>query len=264
MENFVLQSIYERPSSRRATYDHRISHAFIYKISGESLYRFPGKTITLRQGDILFIPQGESFSVESLPAQDSRYLVVNFTGTPFRSHPELFSYAALPAGYDTLKRLYRAWTFRTSPQQYYLSISLFYTLLASLTSLSDLHYHTASQKALIRESCEYLETHIFDSTLSVGQLITISGLSGTYFRKIFTAVCGTSPQKYIESKRLTQAKAIFDSGDFHSVQEVAESVGYTDPLYFGKLFRKQYGVPPSRYLKSQADPNLRSPMHTAK
>ena len=43
MENFVLQSIYERPSSRRAVYERRVSHAFIYKISGESLYRFSGK-----------------------------------------------------------------------------------------------------------------------------------------------------------------------------------------------------------------------------
>ncbi|MBQ8276162.1 MAG: helix-turn-helix domain-containing protein [Clostridia bacterium] len=252
MENFILQSIYERPSSLHAVYHNRASHAFIYKINGESLYRFSGRTITLRQGNILFIPQGESFSVESLCSDESRYLVINFTGTPFRSRPELFPYTSMPAGYDTLKQLYRTWAFRSAPQQYYRCISHFYSLLASLASLSELHYQTASQKALIRESCDYLEAHIFDSSLTVGKLIDISGLSGTYFRKIFSGVCGMSPQKYIESKRLTQAKAIFDSRDFSSVREVAESVGYADPLYFGKLFRKQYGVPPSEYLRSLA------------
>ena len=127
-----------------------------------------------------------------------------------------------------------------------------WTFVLNGRSLSELHYQTASQKALIRESCDYLEAHIFDSSLTVGKLIDISGLSGTYFRKIFSGVCGMSPQKYIESKRLTQAKAIFDSRDFSSVREVAESVGYADPLYFGKLFRKQYGVPPSEYLRSLA------------
>ncbi len=54
-----------------------------------------------------------------------------------------------------------------------------------------------------------------------------------------------APQKYIISKRISDAKAIMDSGEYEKVQEVAAQVGYSDPLYFSKVFKKFYGISPS-------------------
>lgn len=54
-----------------------------------------------------------------------------------------------------------------------------------------------------------------------------------------------NPQDYITAKRLFHAKSILDSGDFDSIREIALSVGYSDPLYFSKVFKKRYGVSPS-------------------
>ncbi len=36
--------------------------------------------------------------------------------------------------------------------------------------------------------------------------------------------------------------------------EVARTVGYADPLYFSRVFRATFGVPPSRYAKGQLRP----------
>ena len=46
-------------------------------------------------------------------------------------------------------------------------------------------------------------------------------------------------------KRVAHAKSIIDSGDFVSVKELALTVGYKDPLYFGKVFKMHYGISPT-------------------
>ena len=71
------------------------------------------------------------------------------------------------------------------------------------------------------------------------------GISGAYFRKIFFSNFGTNPKDYISKKRLSHAKAILDSGNYYTISEVAASVGYSDPLYFSRAFRKKYGISPS-------------------
>ena len=59
----------------------------------------------------------------------------------------------------------------------------------------------------------------------------------------------TSPKEYITSRRVSHAKSIIDSGEFSTVKELALSVGYKDALYFGKVFKKAYGVSPSNLNK---------------
>ena len=54
-----------------------------------------------------------------------------------------------------------------------------------------------------------------------------------------------SPKEYVLSKRISHAKSIIESGDFDTVKKVAAMVGYNDPLYFSKAFKKIYGFSPS-------------------
>lgn len=86
---------------------------------------------------------------------------------------------------------------------------------------------------------------MYDCSLNIHKLHNLCDISDTYFRQIFVSKFGTTPQKYITSRRLSHAKSIIDSGDFHTISEVAASVGFSDPLYFSKVFKKMYGVSPS-------------------
>ena len=70
-----------------------------------------------------------------------------------------------------------------------------------------------------------------------------------FCRQIFTERFGVSPQQYVLTLRIRHARSIIESGDFDTVAEVAETVGYTDPLYFSKAYKKYYGFPPSETFK---------------
>ena len=97
----------------------------------------------------------------------------------------------------------------------------------------------------IRESLNYLEEHIFDPSLTVTKLISLSDISDVSFRSVFKEVMGMSPRQYIISLRMERAKAILESDDSPLVYEVALSVGYADPLYFSRVFKEYFGIAPS-------------------
>ena len=54
-----------------------------------------------------------------------------------------------------------------------------------------------------------------------------------------------TPKQYLVTERILYAKSIIESGDYGSIKEVSEMVGYNDPLYFSKAFKMICGVSPS-------------------
>lgn len=73
-------------------------------------------------------------------------------------------------------------------------------------------------------------------------------MSESRFSHIFKEFTGTTPNKFIEQKRIEAAKDLLLSSAL-SISEVAFAVGYKDPYYFSRVFQKNVGVSPSVFLK---------------
>lgn len=69
-----------------------------------------------------------------------------------------------------------------------------------------------------------------------------------YYRFIdsFTRITGMAPRQYIISIRMSKARELLDNEAF-SVADVAQLVGYENPLYFSRIFKKAVGMPPTEY-----------------
>ena len=122
---------------------------------------------------------------------------------------------------------------------------MFYELLATITAPSPRDYQTTRQKQLLQPGIAHLEQNIFSPDLTVAEIAACCGISEAYFRRIFQRIYNQSPKQYIQTKRLTHARSILESGDFTTIQSVAALVGYEDSLYFSRAFRKKYGYAPS-------------------
>ena len=70
-----------------------------------------------------------------------------------------------------------------------------------------------------------------------------------YISKIFKDNFNTTIQNYIEGLRMNNALNLIESG-ITSVKEMAKFCGYSDPLYFSKIFKKYFGVSPKDYSKN--------------
>lgn len=86
--------------------------------------------------------------------------------------------------------------------------------------------------------------------ISVEEIARYSYLSTTYITKIYKEITGDTPINYLINLRMEKAIEILREGHF-SIQDVAKKVGYDDPYYFSKLFKKKFGVSPLVY-KRQA------------
>lgn len=57
------------------------------------------------------------------------------------------------------------------------------------------------------------------------------------------------PNEYLTRYRINKAAALLKCNNL-SVGEAAYSTGFSDQLYFSRVFKKYKGVPPSRYAES--------------
>ena len=73
-------------------------------------------------------------------------------------------------------------------------------------------------------------------------------MSVSWFIRNFKDYTGSTPAQYLLSLRISNAQSLLESTAYH-VMEIAEIVGYSNPLYFSRLFKKQCGVSPTEYRK---------------
>jgi len=88
-----------------------------------------------------------------------------------------------------------------------------------------------------------------DSSLTVEEMARQAGLSPTHFSRLFSQHTGFSPMEYFIRMKMQRACRFLTLTPL-SVKEVANRLGYDDPYYFSRSFRKIMGVPPRVYRQS--------------
>ena len=71
-------------------------------------------------------------------------------------------------------------------------------------------------------------------------------ISPYYFSKIFKEGTGENFIEYLTNIRIEKAKELLGNSDY-SMKEICVMVGYSDPNYFSRSFKKNVGVTPTEY-----------------
>ena len=85
-----------------------------------------------------------------------------------------------------------------------------------------------------------------DPELSVGKISEISGVTPNYLSRVFKSVKGETCIDFLTNLRMEAAKELLRYSEKKSY-EIAEESGYTNPNYFGALFKKYTGKTPKEY-----------------
>jgi AraC-like DNA-binding protein len=216
-------------------------HGFVYRIKGKVEYYTNGEVITVNAGELVFLPKGSEYVINSY---DSTYTSINFEAKIENPRITLYSLNDYSSARGMFLSFPDIWNFGNQSERYK-CLSEFYDLLSYISRIEHLSEVERGNYRILTPALEFLKGHIFDYDLRVSALHEKCGISDTYFRKIFVSRFGMTPQEYVLKERLTRARLIIEGGDYDSIRAVSESVGYNDPLYFSKAFRKHYGVPPS-------------------
>lgn len=100
--------------------------------------------------------------------------------------------------------------------------------------------------------CRALSDNIGNAEFDVAEYMANSGFATDYVRALFKARYGIPPVKYLQALRVNYAKNLLDMyGDKLKSGETARLCGFSDPLYFSRVFKNQTGMSPREYLRSR-------------
>lgn len=90
-----------------------------------------------------------------------------------------------------------------------------------------------------------LERNSAEADLTLETVARGAGVSGSTLRRLFVEHLKMTPIDYLQSLRLARARDLLAKTSLE-IKEVAARVGYADPLYFSKAFKRRHGVSPSQ------------------
>lgn len=90
----------------------------------------------------------------------------------------------------------------------------------------------------------------YGEDLSLDYLSSFIGVSPTYLCRLFKTAFNCTPVTYIKNVRMERARNLLQGQKNRPVREIAEECGFSDASYFGKIFKKAFGISPDRFRMS--------------
>lgn len=218
-------------------------HCLAYRLIGNArIFPQGKKTLHTMQDDITFVPAKCDFSKQ---AGEGKIIAVHFS-SPCELPDEPLRFASQKTSQfrNKFERLYQVWTQKKPGYEYEAKILLYRIIL----EIEQEYSSSSSTPQYLDDILEYINGNFSNSNLSVAELSQMAGTSDTYFRKLFVAKCGMTPQKYINHLRLTHASELLQSG-YYNISEIASRCGFNNINYFSTFIKKETGLSPVSYRK---------------
>lgn len=96
---------------------------------------------------------------------------------------------------------------------------------------------------------QYLEERISDQDLRIEDMADAVNLGRTVFYGKIKSIVGMAPVDFLRHVRMQRAEDLISRSQM-TIAEVAYAIGFTDPKYFTKCFKKETGMTPTEYRDS--------------
>lgn len=121
----------------------------------------------------------------------------------------------------------------------------FYSITINLSKQINKERTSATNQIVISAK-QYIQENYMLPLLSVEMICEHLHISTAYFSTLFKKETGQSYVAYLTEVRLNKAIELLNQTDYKTYM-IAEKVGYSEPNYFSYVFKKQYGISPSKY-----------------
>lgn len=234
----------ERGASEQKTLLPRGYDSLSIRLCGSALFKTEQGDITVRPGDVLYIPQNATCYQRT---EGETIFAIHFVNYSFdkSNQIEVLTVEDRNALEQIVQALYTAWKEQLQGYRFQ-CISLFYALLYELSAQAKRHTVTYERNKPLLRAIDYIHKNYRNGAISVSQLSKMCALSPTYFRRLFQEIYKTSPSQYILNLKLQYASYLLRSR-LYSIREVSEKSGFGDEKYFSRIFKKNFGISPTKF-----------------
>ena len=223
-----------------------VNELFIY-LEGSGIWTLGDTTFEINKGDIVLIPRDiPRKNYIAIALEPITYVNAYFSCEDIKlDRPKIFrlNSDALTSQFLKLGRVWLA-----KKENYYAkSMALLYDIIGDIQALSS-NYMPQKKTAALEKSSEYLEANYYKKNFDYAYMAALSGLSYSYFKKLFISKYGSSPVKHVTNLRINLACELIQS-EKYAIGTVAEMCGFEDVYYFSKTFKRITGVAPSKFRK---------------
>ena len=215
-------------------------------ISGKGRYCCGFTRTMITSGTVFVILSGQEHQIENIDSL--QYMYISFYGSRVN---ELLKEVGISSvqnvfdGYEYLVPLWKSSISRANEKNLEL---LSESVL--LYTFSMLYGEKSENGDAFRDIIEYIEDNFVDNELSLKTISEHFGYNTKYFSSLFSKKLGVSFLEYLTNLRIRYSLLLIDQG-VTSVKNIALLSGYSDPLYFSKVFKKHMGTSPREYIEAK-------------
>ena len=236
----------------------RVDWQIIYIAAGKGHFILDGKEVIVPAGSMVLFQPKQVQDYFYYGKDKTQVWFVHFTGREVRNilrHYEIptdgyILHTGISREYEDLFRRMRDELVRCSWGYEEMLTYLFRELL--MTMHRRMTENAPRVSGFIQDEIDrarlFFDEH-YNEEISIEQYAVSRNMSTSWFNRSFRSAVGTSPMQYILDVRIRNAQTLLETTDY-SVTSIAALVGYENPMYFSRLFRKAKGLSPSKYRKT--------------
>ena len=222
----------------------------LYVESGEMLFEVDGTAVVIGAGGCVIYPPKVPQKYEQLSGV---CYWLHFSG---KSIDEIVMDAGLKSRYvildnsasEEIVRIFERMLYRYAANLPLRHLSLASDLVCLLVEIGRVaRDETGNRDGRLRDVIVHMHKH-YGEEIDLGRYAAMVGLSDGRFVHLFKESMGVSPYAYVLELRLERAAEMLLSTD-RSVAEISYAVGFSDPLYFSRRFKKHYLLSPLAFRK---------------
>lgn len=246
MQVNVLYAMSFEPRNLKMNINSRQQHTFLYIEKGQFSYRFSKESFIAKEGQLVYIPQGATYTFEIAREKTFCWQVefdIADSNFSFAQYPQIIE--GCDDAENLLKRIVSC--YGANDQKSYLC------MLSSLLYLCSFVKEQSSEKSgsvsRIRPAVEYIEKH-YNENFSIEKLAQLCFMSQSQLRRYFSSKYNMSPITYKNRFRIEKAKSmlLYDVAD---IGEISAKLGFDSIYAFSKMFKKYAGITPSQFAKNK-------------
>ncbi|WP_189376418.1 helix-turn-helix transcriptional regulator [Thalassotalea profundi] len=239
-------------------HDNTEHHCLIYCQSGRGILEHRNKIRDVNRGDLVIYSPRQSFLFSTQPGHNNAFFWVNFSGKLADDFAErlLMKMDDGLANVGILSNIINDFdSLLALGSRGYTATNVIHAVHVLQQALSFLALQlrlTAfnNSSTFDIDDIETLMRNNLHQELSLDTLAHYSQLSKFHFAKKFKELTDTAPIQHFINMKMQQACLELDNSD-KTIKTIAESLGYNDPYYFSRLFKKIVGMSPKQYRDSR-------------